>query len=127
MRQECITIDGMEIKQPEIFNPEWATTYTDGSGRSMSGVGHLDPMFTAESYSVEFFDLTPEEAKIILQMIVPRPSKPTFKLHYYSWFYGMWRTDTFYVGKGSLKCRTLEYGQERLDGISCSMIGVNPL
>lgn len=125
--QKKIKIDGVDIKQPDVFSPEWATTYTDDSGRAMSGTGYLDPMFTVESYEFEVTNLTPAEAKTILQLIVPRPSKPTFQLFYYSWYYGAWRQDIFYVGQGSLSCKTLEESHEKLESISCNMIGVNPI
>lgn len=127
MVQEKILIDGYEIVQPDTMEPNWETTYTEDSGRVMSGKAYTDPMFTVESYSFEVTELTPEEAKEILTRIVPRPSKPTFKLHYFSWFYGKWRTDEFYVGKGSLKCKTLEVDHEILESISCNLIGVNPI
>lgn len=127
MAQEKIKIDGSVIKQPDVFNPNWATTYTEDSNRVMSGKAYLEPMFTAESYEFEATELTQAQAAEILKAIVPRPGKPTFKLHYYSWFYGKWRTDEFYVGQGTLKCRTLEQGSERLESISCNMIGVNPI
>lgn len=125
--QKYILIDGYKIKQPDRFEPNWATTYTEDSGRVMSGKAFLDPMFTVESYAFEATSLTKTEAKEILQRIVPRPSKPTFKLTYYSWFYGEWRTDTFYVGQGTLKCTTLKENEEELENISCDIIGVNPI
>lgn len=127
MSQRYILIDGYKIKQPDSFTPNWATTYTDDSGRALSGKAFLDPLFTAESYEFEATDLSAEEAYEILTRIVPRPSKPTFKLTYFSWFYNKWRTDTFYVGQGSLECKTLKDNKERIDKISCDMIGVNPI
>lgn len=125
--QRYILIDGKKIKQPDSFTPNWATTYTEDSERSMSGKAYLEPMFTVESYSFEATDLSPEEAKLLLQSIIPRPKKPTFQLTYFSWYYGEWRTDTFYVGQGSLNTRSLKENYEALETISCDMIGVNPL
>lgn len=125
--QRYILIDGHKIKQPNRFNPSWATTYTEDSGRAMKGKAFIEPLFTAESYSFEATKLTKTEAKEILQRIVPRPSKPTFQLTYYSWFYGEWRTSEFYVGQGTLECRTLKENEEELENISCDMIGVNPI
>ena len=124
--QERIEIDGYNKVQPNSFEPKWVTTYTEDSGRAMSGVGYIDPMFTAESYTYEALNVSKEDAKEILQRIVPRPGKPTFNLHYYSWYYGKWMTGKFYVGQGSMKCKTLEENHERCD-ISCDMIGVDPI
>lgn len=125
--QNYILIDGYKIKQPDSFAPNWATTYTEDSERVMTGKAYLDPLFTVESYSFEVADLSSKEAKEILQRIVPRPGKATFKLTYFSWFYGEWRTDEFYVGQGSMDIQTLKEDYERLERISCDMIGVNTL
>lgn len=125
--QKYILIDGKKIKQPDSFEPNWATTYTEDSERSMSGKAYLEPMFTVESYSYEATDLTPEEAKTLLQAIIPRRNKPTFKLTYFSWYYGTWRTDDFYVGQGSLNAKSLREDHEALEAISFDVIGVNPL
>ena len=125
--QKYILIDGVKIKQPDKFEPNWATTYTDDSDRVMSGKAHLDPLFTVESYSAEFTELTKEEAKTLLQLTIPTPKKPTFKMQYYSWYYGEWRTAKFYVGQGSLSCKTLKENKEALHNISFDIIGVNPL
>lgn len=125
--QNYILIDGYKIKQPDSFAPNWATTYTEDSERVMTGKAYLDPLFTVESYSFEVSNLSSKEAKEILQRIVPRPGKATFELTYFSWFYGKWRTDEFYVGQGSMDIKTLKEDYENLDRISCDMIGVNTL
>lgn len=125
--QNYILIDGYKIKQPDSFTPNWATTYTEDSERAMSGIAYLEPMFTVESYSFEASNLSTKEAKALLQRIVPRPSKPTFELTYFSWFYGEWRTDKFYVGQGSMNIKTLKEDYEALEYIAFDVIGVNPI
>ena len=121
--QNKITLDGVVVKQPDEFEPNWATTYTTDSGRPMSGKAIISPLFTVESFSVKFTELKPNEAKTILQAIIPRPSKPYFQLHYYSWYYGTWKTGEFYVGDGTMKCRTLKENAERLQEITCDFVG----
>ena len=125
--QEKILIDNVSIKQPDVFSPNWETTYTEDSGRVMSGIAELDPLFTVESFSVEWSDLTPAEASQILRLIVPTQNKKTFNLKYFSWYTGTWKTGTFYVGKGSLKTKTLKENYETFETLSCNFIGVNPL
>lgn len=124
--QERISFDGYDAVQPDSFEPEWETTYEADSGRPMSGKAVVKPLFTAESYSVVFSDLTKAQASKILASIVPRKTKTTYQLHYYSWFYGKWMTDTFYTGKGSLSVKTLKKDKERCS-ISFNVIGVKPL
>lgn len=125
--QERILIDGIEIKQPDSFDPNWETTYTEDSGRVMSGVAELDPLFTVESFSVEWSYLKPAEVAQILQLIVPTQAKKHFQMRYFSWYTGMWKTGTFYVGKGTLKTKTLKSDYETFESLSCNIIGVNPL
>ncbi len=123
MAQERITINGIAVKQPDKMDPNFATTYTEDSGRPMGGRAHLTPLFTVESYSVEFSNLTPAQASAILQQIVPTPSRPFFSLHYYSWYYGAWRTAQFYVGQGSMKTKRLKENDEILESITCDFVG----
>lgn len=120
-------IDGFDIKQPDSVAPNWETTYTEDTGRVMSGQAELDPMFTVESYSLEWSWLTPQEAHEILSRIIPTQNKPTFNFHYFNWQKGGWDDGIFYVGKGSLNVATLQGDYEHLESISCNIIGVNPL
>lgn len=121
------SINGANIKQPSKVAPNWETTYTEDSGRVMTGKAELDPMFTVESYSLEWDWLTPAEASQILQLLIPTAGAPTFTMHYFNWRKGMWDNGTFYVGKGSLDVATLEQDYEHLEKISCNVIGVNPI
>jgi hypothetical protein len=126
MAQNVYLFDGYKPKTPAEVTPNWETTYSESSGRVLSGEAVLDPLFTVESYSVSFKHLTLEETSRILNIVVPKPSKPTFEWTYLSAYYGCWRTDTFYVGKGSQKLKTAKESEERFD-LSFNVIGVNTL
>lgn len=125
--QEKILFDGVEVIQPDSFDPNWETTYTEDSGRVMSGVAEIDPMFTVESFNVVWSYLKPEEVSKILKIIVPTQNKPNFQMRYFSWYFGEWRTGTFYVGKGTLKTKTLKSDYECFESLTCNIIGVNPI
>lgn len=125
--QERIKINDIAIKQPDVFDPNWETTYTEDSGRVMSGVAELEPLFTVESFTVEWSYLTPAEVAQILQLIVPTQNKKHFQMRYFSWYTGTWKTGTFYVGKGTLKTKTLKADYETFESLSCNIIGVNPI
>ena len=127
MAQEFIKINGIVIPTPSTFEPNWATTYTEDSGRVMSGQALLDPLFTVESFNAEWGKLTYREVSDLLKLIVPTPSSPNFELHYFSPYYGEWRTNKFYVGQGTIKLRTLKDYDESYKGLSCNFIGVNPI
>lgn len=125
MAQEYIKINGTIIAQPdEGLGYNFETTYTEDTTRVQSGVLHLSPLFTAESFSYERGALTKEQMAVILQMVAKGKS---FTLHYFSPYYGVWRDDLFYVGKGSLKVGRLNEEDELFEGLSFNMIGVNPI
>ena len=122
-----IAIDGWNTVQPSTFDYDFQTTSSSDSGRTMSGKANVSVLFTVEAFTVEYRNLTPNQASAILQRIVQTPSKPYFSLYYFSPYYGQWRTAQFYVGEGSLKIKTLEQGSENIDSISCSFVGRNKL
>lgn len=125
MAQNYIKINNTVIRQPdEGLGFDFETTYTEDSTRVQSGVLHATPMFTVESFSYSASTLTVAEAKTILQLVA---KGKTFTLHYFSPYYGTWRDDKFYVGKGSLEIGRLNESGERIDGLSFNMIGVNPI
>lgn len=125
MAQNYIKINNTVIRQPdEGLGFDFETTYTEDSTRVQSGVLHATPMFTVESFSYSASTLTVAEAKTILQLVA---KGKIFTLHYFSPYYGAWRDDKFYVGKGSLEIGRLNESGERIDGLSFNMIGVNPI
>lgn len=124
MEQERIKMNGLIIHQPdEDMEYNFETTYTEDSGRVQSGVMHSSSMFTVESFDYEASDVTVAEMRTILQQIVGK----NFTLHYWSPYYGAWRDDKFYVGKGSLHIGTLKVAEEKYSSLSFNMVGVNPL
>lgn len=126
MKQEKILFNGIEIKQPDSGNlgVSFDTTYTDDSGRPMSGAALVTPLFTVEAYSYKATDLTLQEMSQILQII--DKGKP-FTVRYLSAHHGKWRTAEFYVGKGTLTVGSWEASEERYDELSFNLVGVNPL
>lgn len=124
--QDKIRINGIEIWQPDAgqlaYNFE--TTYTEDSTRVQSGVIHLTPMFTVESFGYAASNIPIFKMREILVNIAR--GNP-FTLHCFSPFYGAWRDDKFYVGKGSLNIGRLKEEEEVYDSLSFNMIGVNPI
>jgi hypothetical protein len=136
MKREYIKIDGVTIRQPdEGLGYDFETTYTSDSTRVQSGVGHFSPMYTVESFSYEASYVAQQDVKTILQLVM---GKASFTLHYFSPYYGCWRDDKFYVGKGSMSIGSLvdgEFVMAELKGtskavfesLSFNMIGINPI
>lgn len=125
MAQEYIKINDVAICQPdEGLGYDFETTYSEDSTRVQSGVLHATPLFTVEAFSYKASYLTVEEMSQILQLIAKGGN---FTLHYFSPYYGAWRDDRFYVGKGSLSIGRLNEDNETYDSLSFNMIGVNPI
>lgn len=126
MAQNKIKINNTVIKQPDSgsLGYAFAVTHTSDSMRAQTGKAHITPMFTVEAYTYEATNLTKEEMKAILQFIA-RGAK--FQLFHYSAFYGVWRTDPFYVAEGDLDIGLLKEDEEVFDRLSFTMTGVNPI
>ena len=125
MAQDYIKMNGTVILQPdEGLGYDFETTYTEDTTRVQSGVLHATAMFTVEAFSYTATWVSVADMKTILQIVAP--GKP-FTLHYFSPYYGAWRDDRFYVGKGSLVIGRLNTQEERYDSLSFNMIGVNPI
>lgn len=117
------------IRQPDAdgFQQNWETTYTEDSGRVMTGQAQLEPLFTVENISCKWTNVWRDDVSEILKLIVPTANKPTFTLHYWSWYYNKWRDDEFYVGKGTLDVNQINGDYTKVKSITCNLIGVNPL
>ena len=127
MAQERITVGSFNAAQPTEFAWSFETTSTEDSGRSMSGNAMITPLFTVEAFEVTYENLKISEAQALLYEIVQRPRRPYFNLHYFSPYYGVWRTGQFYVGDGSLRVKTLKQGKELVETISATFVGKDKL
>ena len=125
MAQHRIKINGQDIFQPdEDLTYNFETTYTEDSSRTQDGIGHFTPLFTVEQFGYKATNIPVSEASNILRVIALGGN---FTLHCFSPFFGAWRDDIFYVGKGSLNIGRLTEGGEYLSSLSFNMTGVNPL
>lgn len=127
MAQERIKVGNFDAVQPTTFEWSFETTSTEDSGRSMSGNAMITPLFTVEAFNVEYENLTIAETSALLYEIVQRPRQVYFNLHYFSPYYGIWRTSKFYVGDGSLHVGRLSEDNERIDSITCTFVGKDKL
>lgn len=119
------TLNGVAIRQPESgMGYNFETTYTSDTTRVQSGKLYTSRMFTTEQLAYKATGLSVEEMKTILQII---GKGGTYTLHYWSPYYGAWRDDTFYTGKGSLEIGYLNVASGLYDSLSFNMVGVNPL
>ena len=123
--QDTIKINDIEIFQPdEGLKSSFETTYSEDSTRLQTGEANFVPLFTVEQFSYSATDIPVADASVILQQIIKGEA---FKLHYFSVFYGKWRTAKFRVGKGQFAIGSLKTGEERLTSLSFNMTGDNPI
>ena len=98
MAQEKIKFNDVVIFQPEEdVGYEWETTYTEDSGRVVSGKSRTTPLFTVEAFTYNFKNISVKDMSAILRIVAKGKN---FKMHYFSPYYGEWRDDLFRVGKG---------------------------
>lgn len=122
---ERYKINGASIYQPDKdMGYNFETTYSEGSNRTQFGKALLTPLFTVEQYSYEATNVPVAEANKILKAIV---KGKTFELYHWSLYHMAWRTDPFYVGKGSLTIGEISPDFKTISKLSFNMQGVNPL
>ena len=125
MAQNKIMINGWSGTPQPDSGLEFAfeTTYSSDSTRVVTGPLNFSPLFTVERYSYTRSGIRSADLAALLQNIVGR----TFQLTRFSPYYGAWRTDTFYVGQGSLQIGELDDTTGVFDSVSFNMIGVSPI
>lgn len=125
MTQEYILFNSKKIRQPDTgLGYNFETTYTSDTNRTQTGILRASAMFTVESFSYEASNLTVKEMTEILQVIA---GGKKFIMRYFSPYYGIWRNDAFYVGKGSLSIGALNHDSEMYESLSFNVIGINPI
>lgn len=123
MSQQKYLFNNLDIVQPDSgLGYDFETTYSEDTTRIKSGKLHETPLFTVEALSFKASSVPLAKVSQLLTQIVGR----RFTFTYLSSYYGGWRTDTFYVGKGSLEIGQAQEGNE-FASISFNIVGVNPL
>ena len=132
MAQEYIKIrksasDGwLVLPQPDsgALSYDFETTYTEDSGRAQTGAAVVSPLFTVEALGYSRAAVSKTMLSQILKVIAKGQQ---FQLHYFSAYYGAWRTSWFYVGKGQLDIGRLNENKELFTSVEFNMVSVNPL
>ncbi|MBR2716429.1 MAG: hypothetical protein IKD79_01670 [Oscillospiraceae bacterium] len=124
MAQERFLFDNTDIVQPDDgLGYDFETTYSEDTTRVMSGALCETALFTVEALSFKASNIPLATASALLRAVTGR----RFSFHYLSAYYGTWRTDTFYVGKGSLSIGPVLEGGEKISSVQFNIVGVNPI
>ena len=87
------------IKQPdEGLGYSFETTYTEDTTRVQSGLLNLKPMFTVEALKYKASNVSVSEMYHLLQFVA---TGEPFRLHYFSPYYGRWKTAPFSAASAS--------------------------
>lgn len=116
--------NGISVKTPDTFKPNFATTSTEDSDRTQDLVMHNTPMGTIESYAFEWRYIEPEEAAKIIGQILDRSG---YGLRYLSPATGGWKTGQFYTSNYSLGTLRVSNGNFVWESLSFNAVGINPI
>lgn len=123
MNSNRYSIDGVEIRTPISYKPQFATTSTEDSDRTQDLVMHNTPMGTIVKYDMTWGVLSTEEVRTILNACI---NKANFEFHHFDIFQG-WITKRFYASNYSVNCVRITEEGEKWEGLSVNFIAVNPI
>lgn len=116
--------NGIAVKTPDTFKPNFATTSTDDSDRTQDLVMHNTPIGTISSYSFEWKNIYIEEVALILQQIVNRSE---YSLRFLNPMTAQWEVGMFYtvnIPVGTLKQVN---GRNAWESLSFNAVVINPV
>lgn len=116
--------NGVPVKTPDIFQPNFATTSTEDSDRTQDLVMHNTPMGTISSYSFEWRYIYPEEAALILSQIMNRSE---YSLRYLNPLTGTWTVGMFYTSNYSFGTLKHVNGRDAWESLSFNAVVINPV
>lgn len=127
MNSQGYKIDGVDIKAPETYKPQFATTSTEDSDRTQDLVMHNKPMGTITRYDMTWGNMSTNEVRTILQACM---NKESFQFTHFDIFQG-WVTKPFYASNFSVEAvRIVEIGsrpEEVWKGLTINFIAINPI
>lgn len=116
--------NGIKVKTPDAFKPNFATTSTEDSDRTQDLVMHNTPMGTISSYSFEWKYIEPEEASLILSQIL---NKSEYSLRHMNMLTGKWETSNFYTSNYDGGTLTVSNGKHVWESLSFNAVRINPV
>lgn len=116
--------NGISVKTPDTFKPNFATTSTEDSDRTQDLVMHNQPMGTISSYSFEWKCIEPEEAALILAQIM---NKNEYSLRYLNPLTARWDTGAFYTTNYTFGTLKQVNGRDAWESLSFNAVVINPV
>lgn len=116
--------NGIKVKTPDSFIPNFATTSTEDSDRTQDLVMHNTPMGTIASYSLSWQYIEPEEAALILSQTM---NKSQYSLRYLNPLTAQWETGAFYTSNFTFGTLKQTNGCETWESLSFNAVVINPV
>lgn len=116
--------NGIKVKTPDSFKPNFATTSTEDSDRTQDLVMHNTPMGTISSYSFEWRYIYPDEAALILAQVM---NKNQYSLRFLNPLTGNWETSMFYTSNYSFGTLRQTNGRDTWESLSFNAVVINPV
>jgi len=123
--------DYIRIQAPVEYKPVLATTSTEDSDRTQDLVMHNTPMGTIVGYDMVWGDMSTDEVRKILDLMV---NKPSFSMHHFNILTGEWSYDDFYASNFNVEGVRLRqyryhdhlYNEECWKGLSINIRAIYP-
>lgn len=122
--QNVIKFNDVDIVQPDTYTAALATTSSEDSGRDMSFTMRNTPIGTAESFKLEWNNISAIDAANILKQVV---GKSKFKAHYLSLYEGKWKDAEFYSANYNTPVITVIDGVECWEKLTFQITGVDSI
>lgn len=116
--------NGIKVKTPDTFKPNFATTSTEDSDRTQDLVMHNTPMGTISSYSFEWRYIEPEEAALILSQVMNRSE---YSLRYLNPLTARWEVGMFYTSNFPFGTLKQVNGRDTWESLSFNAVVINPV
>lgn len=116
--------NGIPVKTPDTFKPNFATTSTEDSDRTQDLVMHNTPMGTISSYSFEWKYIYPEEAALILAQVMNRSQ---YSLRFLNPLTGTWTVGAFYTSNYTFGTLKQTNGRDTWESLSFNAVVINPV
>lgn len=121
---EPFEFNGIPVKTPDTFIPNFATTSTSDSDRTQDLVMNNSPMGTIASYSIGWKDIYKEDAALILQQIVDRPE---YSLKHLNPLTAQWEVRAFYTVNIPMGTYKQVNGRDAWESLSFNAIVIRPV
>lgn len=116
--------NGVPAKTPDAFKPNFATTSTNDSDRTQDLVMHNTPIGTISSYSLEWKNIEPEEAALILSQVINRSE---YNLRYLDPLTGSWTVGAFYTSNYTMGTLKQVNGHDAWESLSFNAVVIYPI